>query len=71
MSTDGTLIDDFLGGDPLCGTKALDELALQGAAGEEQLFSRPIQYKTVQVQRRWLRYVSRRESTLVPGSWSG
>jgi hypothetical protein len=66
MASANRLVDDFLGGDPIAGTRALHELVEIGDAGEEALFSKPIAFpKTAQVYRRWLRYVASRESTVV------
>lgn len=60
------LIEHFLGGDPIVGTQALHELVVRGDAAEEALFSQPIKpLTTVQVRRRWLRYVASRERTVV------
>ena len=65
-SSHDQLIERFLGGDPTAGTQALQELLALGDAGEEALFSQSIAFpKTVQVRRRWLRYVASRESSIV------
>ena len=59
-------IDRFLDGDPVAGDKALRELLASGDAGEEALFHDGVEFpKTVQVARRWLRYVASRKSTIV------
>src|ERR1700730_11121027 len=59
------IIDRFLGSDPIAGTHALQELLELGDSGEEALFSRPITNpKTVQVRRRWLRYVASRQESI-------
>lgn len=59
------IIDRFLGSDPIAGTQALQELLALGDSGEEALFSRPItEPKTVQVRRRWLRYVTSRQESI-------
>lgn len=50
----------FQSGDPIAGAVALEVLLAQGDAGEESLFSQPIRVPTVQVRRRWLRYVATR-----------
>jgi hypothetical protein len=67
MPIDQRLIKDFLGGDPIAGSQALHELVAQGDVAEQELLSRPVDYGgTVQVRRRWLRYVAMRESSLAP-----
>jgi hypothetical protein len=67
MPIDQRLIKDFLGGDPIAGSRALRELVAQGDLAEQELFSRAIDSGgTIQVRRRWLRYVATRESTLAP-----
>jgi hypothetical protein len=59
-------IERFLDGDPVAGDKALQELLASGDAGEEALFHQGVEFpKTVQVARRWLRYVASRKSTIV------
>jgi hypothetical protein len=59
-------VERFLGGDPIAGTQALQDLLALGEEGEEALFSLPIGFpKTVQVRRRWLRYVASRETTVI------
>lgn len=66
MPSQDQLIERFLGGDPIAGTQGLRELLALGDAGEELVFSRPIEFpKTVQVRRRWLQYVASRERTVV------
>jgi hypothetical protein len=55
----------FLGSDPVAGTQALQELLALGDSGEATLFSRGIEFpKTVQVRRRWLRYVASRQTSI-------
>ncbi|UWZ84231.1 carboxypeptidase-like regulatory domain-containing protein [Occallatibacter riparius] len=67
MPLDQGLIKDFFGGDPIAGSNALRELVELGDVAEQELFSRPLDYgKTVQVRRRWLRYVAARESSVGP-----
>jgi hypothetical protein len=59
-------ISRFLGGDPIDGNKALHELVASGDAGEEALFAGTIEFpETVQIARRWLRYVASRKSSIV------
>lgn len=66
MSTADGVIEHFLGTDPIAGTEGLQELCALGDAGEEALFSRDIEFpKTVQVRRRWLRYIATREASIV------
>ncbi len=58
-------IERFLGGDPVAGREALDELVALGDAGEEGLFSQAIGFpSTVQIRRRWLQYVASRKATV-------
>lgn len=65
MTVDSASIRRFLGGDPLAGNQGLREIVAEGDAGEEALFSQPISFpRTVQVRRRWLRYVATREATV-------
>ena len=66
MARPDPIIERFIGGDPVTGTQALTELLTLGDVGEEALFSQPIEEpRTVQVSRRWLRYVASREKTVV------
>ena len=59
------IIERFLGGDPVAGNQALGELVALGEAGEDALFSKSIEYPpTVQIRRRWLRYVASRRTTV-------
>jgi hypothetical protein len=67
MPLDQSLIKGFFGGDPIAGSYALRELVALGDVAEQELFSRPLDYgKTIQVRRRWLRYVAARESSVGP-----
>jgi len=67
MASNVELIASFLGGDPIAGFQALNDLVAEGDVREEALFSRPIQFpKNVQSRRRWLRYVATRKSTVGP-----
>lgn len=60
------IINDFLGPDPLSGEAALRDLVALGDAGEEALFGEIRPYPDLrQHQRRWLRYVSTRERTVL------
>jgi hypothetical protein len=66
ISSPELLIERFVGGNPIAGTKALHDLVALGDAGEEILFSQSIEFpKTVQVRRRWLQYVASRQKTVV------
>lgn len=56
-------VREFLGGDPIAGARAFGELASAGASGEDALFAQPIRIASVQVRRRWLRYVASRPQT--------
>jgi nucleoside phosphorylase len=59
------IIERFLGSDPIAGDQALQELLSLGDKGEERLFSRHIEHPpTVQVRRRWLRYVASRNRSI-------
>lgn len=59
------VIARFLGGGTIAGSKALHELVALGDSGEEALFSQPIEFpKSVQVKRRWLRYVASRQESI-------
>ncbi len=67
MPLDQRLIKEFFGGDPIAGSNALRELVALGDDAEQELFSLPLDYgKTIQVRRRWLRYVAARESSVGP-----
>lgn len=67
MSDAEPLIHDLLGGDPVAGARALQALVALGDRGEEALFDGPLAYpRTMQVRRRWLRYVATRADTVVP-----
>jgi GNAT superfamily N-acetyltransferase len=56
----------FGGGDPIAGMAALSDLVALGDSGEEALFANPIRLPTVQVRRRWLRYVASRPNSTGP-----
>ncbi len=59
------VIERFLGGDPIAGTQALQELVALGDKGEDALFSRAIEFpRTAQARRRWLRYVASRKASI-------
>jgi TIR domain len=65
MTDINQVVERFVCGDPIAGTQALYELLALGDAAEEALFSQSIEPpKTVQVRRRWLRYVASREKTV-------
>jgi hypothetical protein len=67
MPLDQRLIKKFFGGDPIAGSNALRELVALGDIAEQELFSLALDYgKTIQVRRRWLRYVAARESSVGP-----
>ena len=67
MPLDQRLIKEFFGGDPIAGSNALRELVALGDVAEQELFSLPLDYgKTIQVRRRWLRYVAARGSSVGP-----
>jgi len=62
------LIRKMNGGDPIAGASALEQLLTLGEFGEKALLARPLDYpRTVQVLRRWLKYVASREKTLTYG----
>jgi len=59
------IFESFLGGDPLLGAKALKDLLAAGDAGEDEFFSRPVEFsKSAQVRRRCLRYVASRPKSV-------
>lgn len=65
MQGQDLIIEKFLGGDPIAGAQALQELLALGTSGEELLFSRAIKFPdNVQVRRRWLRYVASRHNSV-------
>jgi hypothetical protein len=59
-------IREFGSGDPIAGTAALSDLVALGDSGEEALFAQPIRLPTVQVKRRWLRYIASRPNSTGP-----
>ncbi|BCM88879.1 hypothetical protein IAD21_00721 [Abditibacteriota bacterium] len=66
MSSPNQLIERIYGGDPIIGNQALHELLDLGDAGEEALFSRPINSSDLsQAYRRLLQYVASRQETVV------
>jgi hypothetical protein len=60
-------VQAFQGGNPSAGNLALDRLLEGGEAAERLLIGGSLEYtKTVQVRRRWLKYVSARQETAIP-----
>jgi hypothetical protein len=65
MEDTSRIIERFRGGDPVAGNQALAELVALGNGGEDALFSKPVEYPpTVQIRRRWLRYVASRRASV-------